>query len=229
MATFDIKSPGAQKLLLSVLLAGGALGVYFSTHLVPWTFPSGSEKIADLKSQYEQKSAELARARASVADLPRFEAEYEQLHQRWEMASELLPTERQLPTLLRKITLAGQQTGITFTMFRPGPVQPSDYHTEMPIQVSVSGDYHSVGSFLAELANMRRIVTVSNLKLTSNSKNDGTGSTVAEFTASAYSLNTTPAAGAVTTATASAGDPSKAGTAPAAGDQKKGDKNGRKS
>src|SRR5215510_8831175 len=226
MATFDIKSPGAQKLLLAILLAGGAVDVYFGTHLLPWTFPSGSEQIAEMKSQYEQKSAELARARASVADLPRFEAEYEQLHQRWEMASELLPTERQLPTLLRKITLAGQQTGITFTMFRPGSVQPSDYHTEMPISVSVSGDYHSVGSFLAELANMRRIVTVTNLKLTTNNKNDGTGSTVAEFTASAYSLNTTPA-GAATTTTVSAGDPSK-GATPAAGDQKKGDKNGRK-
>jgi type IV pilus assembly protein PilO len=225
MATFDLKSPGAQKLLLAVLLAGGALGVYFSTHLLPWTFPKGSEKIADLKSQYEQKSAELARARASVADLPRFEAEYDQLHQRWEMASELLPTERQLPTLLRKITLAGQQTGVTFTMFRPGAVQPSDFHTEMPIAVSVSGDYHAVGSFLAELANMRRIVTVSNLKLITNAKNDGTGSTVAEFTASAYSLNTAPAAG---TTTASVGDPSKAGTTPATGD-KKGEKNGRKS
>src|SRR6185369_14308103 len=222
MATFDIKSPGAQKLLLAILLAGGALGVYFGTHLLPWTFPKGSEHIADLKSQYEQKSAELARARASVADLPRFEAEYEQLHQRWEMASELLPTERQLPTLLRKITLAGQQTGVTFTMFRPGAVQPSDYHTEMPIAVSVAGDYHSVGSFLAELANMRRIVTVSNLKLTTNNKNDGTGSTVAEFTASAYSLNTAPAA---TTATASTGS-TPSGAAPAA-DQKKGDKNGR--
>src|SRR5262245_27763189 len=225
MATFDIKSPGAQKLLLAIILAGGALGVYFGTHLLPWTFPKGSERIADLKSQYEQKSAELARARASVADLPRFEAEYDQLHQRWEMASELLPTERQLPTLLRKITLAGQQTGVTFTMFRPGAVQPSDYHTEMPIAVSGSGDYHAVGSFLAELANMRRIVTVSNLKLTTNNKVDGTGSTVAEFTASAYSLNTAPAAG---TTTASTGDPSKAGATPASGD-KKGDKNGRKS
>jgi type IV pilus assembly protein PilO len=226
MATFDIKSPGAQKLLLAVLLAGGALGVYFGTHLLPWTFPKGSEKIADLKSQYEQKSAELARARASVADLPRFEAEYEQLHQRWEMASELLPTERQLPTLLRKITLAGQQTGVTFTMFRPGAVQPSDFHTEMPISVSVAGDYHSVGSFLAELANMRRIVTVSNLKLITNAKNDGAGSTTAEFTASAYSLNTSPTASATTV---SAGDPSKAGAAPASDDQKKGEKNGRKS
>jgi hypothetical protein len=72
---------------------------------------------------------------------------------------------------------------------------------------------------------MRRIVTVTNLKLTTNNKNDGTGSTTAEFTASAYSLNTSPAS---PTSTASVGDPSKAGAAPA-GDQKKGDKNGRKS
>jgi Tfp pilus assembly protein PilO len=194
MATFDIKSPGVQKLLLAMLLAGGALGIYFSTHLVSWTFPSGSEKIADLKSQYEQKSAELARARASVADLPRFEAEYEQLHQRWEMASELLPTERQLPTLLRKITLAGQQTGVTFTMVRPGAVQPSDFHTEMPIAVSVAGDYHAVGSFLAELANLRRIITVSNVKLKANGGNDPLQTTSVEFTASAYSLNTAPVA-----------------------------------
>ncbi len=209
MATFDLKSPALQKLLLAILLCGGSLGVYFSTRLLPWTFPSGGARIAELKSQYEQKSAELARARASVADLPRFEAEYEQLHQRWEMASELLPAERQLPTLLRKITLAGQQTGITFTLFRPGAMKPSDYHTEMPISVAVSGDFHSVGSFLAELSNMRRIVTVTNLKLTTNSKNDGAGTTVAEFTASAFSLNTAP-------------------VTPAA-DTKKGDKNGRKS
>jgi len=191
MATFDIKSPGAQKLLLSVLLAGGALGVYFSTHLVPWTFPSGSEKIADLKSQYEQKSAELARARASVADLPRFEAEYEQLHQRWELAAELLPTDRQLSTLLRKITLAGEQTGVQFVMFKPGGQRPSEYHTELPVQISVTGPYHNVGSFLAELANLRRIVTVSGLHLASSAKPED-GTTTAEFTASAYSLNTTP-------------------------------------
>lgn len=209
MANFDLKSPAVQKLLLAILLSGGALGVYFFSGLVPWTFPKGNAHISELKSQYEQKSAELARARASVADLPRFEAEYEQLHQRWELASELLPAERQLPTLLRKITLAGQQTGITFTLFRPGAMKPSDYHTEMPISVAVSGDYHAVGSFLAELSNMRRIVTVSNLKLTTNNKNDGAGTTVAEFTASAFSLNTAPAA--------------------PAGDAKKGDKNGRKS
>jgi len=225
MANVDLKNPAVQKTLLAVLAAGGMLGVFFFTHLVPFGYPNQKERLNALQADYEKKSTELARARTTVADLPRFEREYEQLHQKWSLAAELLPADRQLSALLRKITLAGQQTGVTFTMFRPGAVQPSDYHTEMPIAVSVAGDYHSVGSFLAELANMRRIVTVSNLKLTTNQKNDGTGSTVAEFTASAYSLNTAPAPNA----TASTGDPTKAGATPAAGDQKKGDKNGRKS
>jgi hypothetical protein len=52
---------------------------------------------------------------------------------------------------------------------------------------------------------------VSNLKLTTNNKNDGAGTTTAEFTASAYSLNTAPAA-----------------TSTSPDNTKKGDKNGRK-
>ncbi len=208
MANLDLKSPAVQKLMLAILLACGALGIFYFTHLAPFGFQNGNDKYAVLKSDYEKKSSELARARASVADLPRFEAEYDQLHQRWELASELLPTDRQLSTLLRKITLAGQQTGVHFVMFRPNGLRPSEYHTELPVSISVTGQYHDVGSFLAELANLRRIVTVSNLKLTNNMKPDG-GTTSAEFVASAYSLNTTPI--------------------PQATDAKKGESHGRKS
>jgi type IV pilus assembly protein PilO len=169
------------------------LGVFYFTHLVPFGFANNREHIASLRAEYDKKSSELARARASVADLPRFEAEYEQLHQRWELAAELLPTDRQLSTLLRKITLAGQQTGVQFVMFKPNGQRPSEYHTELPVQISVTGPYHNVGSFLAELANLRRIVTVSGLHLASCAKQED-GTTTAEFTASAYSLNTSPVA-----------------------------------
>lgn len=189
MANIDLKSAAFQKLMLAVLLAGGALGVYFFTHLVPFGFANNNEKMAGLRGEYEKKSTELARARASVADLPRFEAEYEQLHQRWELAAELLPTDRQLSTLLRRITLAGQQTGVRFAMFKPNGQKPQEYHTELPINIQVQGGYHQVGSFLAELANLRRIVTVSNLRLVTNPKTDD-GTTTADFTASAFSLNT---------------------------------------
>ena len=161
----DLKSPVQQKIILSALLAVGVLSVFFFTHFLPFNFPNQTERIDGLKSEYEKKSTELARARATVADLPRFEAEYEQLHQRWSLAAELLPTDRQVAALLRKITLAAQQTGVRFVTFRPSGPKNEQYYTEMPLQITVNGGYHQIGSFLAELANLRRIITVSNVKL----------------------------------------------------------------
>ena len=200
MAGLDLKNQAVLKIILSVVLAVFVLAVFFFTHFLPFGYPNGRDRLTSLKAEYEKKSTELARARAAVADLPRFEAEYELLHQRWAMAAELLPTERQLAVLLRKISLAGQQTGVTFVMFKPAPARAETYYTTMPIDIMVFGGYHQVGSFLAELANLRRIVTVSNMRLTSNTKGDGLATTSASMTASAYSLiaNPTPAPAPVT-------------------------------
>jgi type IV pilus assembly protein PilO len=194
MANLDLKNQTVLKIILSVLLAVGVLGVFFFTHFLPFGYPNQRDQMNTLKSDYEKKSTELARARAAVADLPRFEAEYELLHDRWTTASELLPTERQLAVLLRKISLAGQQTGVSFVMFKPGPSRVETYYTALPVDITVFGGYHQVGSFLAELANMRRIVTVSNIRLVTNTKGDGLASTSASLTASAYSLNNNAAA-----------------------------------
>jgi len=182
--------------VLSVLLSGGLLAIFFCTHFLPFGYPNQQERLTTLKTDYERKSTELARARATVADLPRFEAEYDQQHDRWLLAGELLPTDRQLASLLRRITLAGQETGVQFMLFRPSAAKSETYYTEMPVQIAVTGGYHQVGSFLAELANLRRIVTVSSVRLKTNANLAGNtlSSTSADFTASAYSLNTAPAA-----------------------------------
>lgn len=194
MPNLDLKNPMVQKTVLSVLLSGGLLAVFFFTHFLPFNYPNQQEKIGVLKTDLERKSTELARARTTVADLPRFEAEYEQLHDRWMLAAELLPTDRQLGSLLRKITLAGQETGVQFGRFKPSAPKTETYYTEMPVQISVSGGYHQVGSFLAELANLRRIVTVTDMRLKTNPGLSGNplATTAIEVTASAYSLNTSP-------------------------------------
>ena len=190
MVKIDLKNPAVQKIALSALLGIGVLAVFFMTHFLPFGYPGQREKLTALKSEYEKKSTELQRARSTVSDLPRFEAEYGRLHDRWVSAAELLPTERQVAVLLRRITLAAQQTGVEFVVFRPSDARTDQNYTELPLQLSVYGGYHQVGSFVAELSNMQRIITVSNLQLKTNTKTDNPTATVsAEFTASAYSLN----------------------------------------
>src|SRR5437867_5374951 len=151
-----LKNPVIQEIVLSGILVLVALGVFFCTHFLPFSFPNQRDRLVSLKSEYDKKSTELARARATVSDLPRFEAEYDRLHERWVKAAELLPTDQQVPVLLRKITLAAQQTGVEFVVFRPNEPKVQEHYTELPLQIGVCGGYHQIGSFVAELSNMRR-------------------------------------------------------------------------
>jgi type IV pilus assembly protein PilO len=199
MPSIDIKSPAVQKALLCLVAGTSLLAVFFFTHFLPFGFPNQREKIEALKGDYEKKATELSRARATVADLPRFEAEYARLHERWTEAAELLPTERQLPVLMRRITLSAQQNGVNFMAFRPGGPKAEQHYTETPIHLSVYGDYHQIGSFMADLANMRRIVTVGDVQLKTNTRGKTSATTSADFTASAYHLTTTPATPAAAT------------------------------
>lgn len=188
----NLRDSRVQGGIISGLLGAGALYVFFATTYVPFTYPVNDGKIKELKADFEKKSNDLARARQSVADLPRFQAEFAALHERYEMAAELLPTEKEMPGILRRITLAGQQCGVEFESFRPDPEVVKEHYVEIPIQLDVHGGYHEVGQFLAELSNMKRIMKISNLQLTANPKaeeEDGGGTTSARLTVTAYTLD----------------------------------------
>jgi type IV pilus assembly protein PilO len=199
MASFNLRDPRVQGGIITGLLGAGALYVFFATSYVPLTYPVNDAQIKVLKADFEKKSNDLARARQSVADLPRFQAEFAALHERYEMAAELLPTDKEMPGILRRITLAGQQCGITFESFRPDPEVTKDHYLEVPIQLDIHGGYHEVGQFLAELSNMKRIMKISNLQLMANNKSsegDDGGSTSARLTVTAYTLDPNAAAAA---------------------------------
>ena len=41
-----------------------------------------------------------------------------------------------------------------------------DYYAELPIAIRVSGRYHDMGAFAADIANLSRIVTLHNVNIT---------------------------------------------------------------
>ena len=192
--SINLRDPQTRNLLLVGLLVGGGLYVFFATPLVPFGYQPTSQRITELKADFEKKSSDLARARQAVADLPRFQAEFAALHERYELASELLPLEKEFPGLLRKLTLTGQQAGIEFQMVQPEPIIEQGNYSALPIRITVHGGYHQIGQFLAQIANMRRIVNVTNLAIASQQSAESAATCEASFTATAYILNANPAA-----------------------------------
>jgi type IV pilus assembly protein PilO len=76
-----------------------------------------------------------------------------------------LPGKAEMDALLSDINTAGLGRGLQFELFRPGQVVVKDYYAELPIAIKVTGRYHDIGAFAADVANLSRIVTLHNMNI----------------------------------------------------------------
>jgi len=79
-----------------------------------------------------------------------------------------LPGKAEMDALLSDINQAGLGRGLQFELFRPGQSVVKDYYAELPIALRVSGRYHDVGAFAADVANLSRIVTLHDISIEGN-------------------------------------------------------------
>ncbi|MBD3162170.1 MAG: type 4a pilus biogenesis protein PilO [Candidatus Eisenbacteria bacterium] len=184
----SLREPKAQKIVLIAILGGAVLYAYFLTDLVPFTYKAGAAELDELTTEYTKLSSDLTKARQAVNSLPYLEKEFELLHEKWSRAQRLLPDEQETASLLRAVTLLGDQSGVDFLLFRPMVPTPAQYYTEHPVEVKVEGGYHEVATFLSELANMERILTVRGLTVAVPKGNESEEPTVASFTATTFTL-----------------------------------------
>jgi type IV pilus assembly protein PilO len=184
----DLKDPKTQKTFIGIVLLAAVIYFYFFAPFLPFGFRAQAARYGELRQEYDKLTSDLSKARQMVNDLPKLRKEYEELHSGWLMAKELLPEQKEVASLLSKVTIAGQQAGVKFTLFKPMPPKDREYYIEYPVEVSVVGGYHEAAAFLSEIANLSRIVNVSKLKIVTYEKGDVEETVQATFVASAYTL-----------------------------------------
>ncbi len=96
-----------------------------------------------------------------------------------------LPGKAEMDALLSDINQAGLGRGLQFELFRPGQVEVKEYYAELPISIRVTGRYHDIGSFAADVANLSRIVTLHNLNIVAAPK-DTSGTLAMDAVARTY-------------------------------------------
>jgi type IV pilus assembly protein PilO len=96
-----------------------------------------------------------------------------------------LPGKAEMDALLSDINQAGLGRGLQFELFRPGQVVVKDYYAELPIAIKVSGRYHDIGAFAADVANLSRIVTLHGISIVAG-KDAAAGVLTMEATARTY-------------------------------------------
>lgn len=113
---------------------------------------------------------ELREAKKQAANKEKFEKQFQKTQERFLETADMLPSEKEIPQLLKDISALGQNAGLDFLSFKPGKDKPKDFYAEIPININVRGPYHNMGFFLDQVSKLDRIVTVSNIKLSSPKK-----------------------------------------------------------
>jgi len=111
-----------------------------------------------LRTDYQKKVA-------LAANLELLKKQREQVQQYVLLLEKQLPSKAEMDALLSDINQAGLGRSLQFELFRPGQISVKDYYAELPIAVRVTGRYHDMGAFAADVANLSRIVTLNNLAI----------------------------------------------------------------
>jgi type IV pilus assembly protein PilO len=77
-----------------------------------------------------------------------------------------LPNKAQMDALLVDINQAGLSRGLQFELFKPAPAESArEFYAELPISLKVTGNYHDMGGFAADVGQLPRIVTLNNVQI----------------------------------------------------------------
>lgn len=181
----DMKQPGQWPPLpkLAVWLLATAVVVVLAWVLVLSTAQEELEaeraREPGLKEQYRNRLAQ-------AVNLTELRKQKQQVEEYVTQLEKQLPGKADMDALLSDINQAGLGRGLQFELFRPGQVQVKDYYAELPITIRVSGRYHDIGAFAADIANLSRIVTLQNIAIGPLQARDSGGLLAMDATAHTY-------------------------------------------
>ncbi|OIN91425.1 MAG: pilus assembly protein PilO [Comamonadaceae bacterium CG1_02_60_18] len=116
------------------------------------------EQEVKLRDEYKVKLGK-------AVNLGTLKKQREQVQQYVTQLEKQLPSKAEMDALLSDINQAGIGRSLQFDLFRPGQVAVRDYYAELPISLRVTGRYHDIGSFAADISNLSRIVTLNNMTI----------------------------------------------------------------
>ncbi|MCP4342814.1 MAG: type 4a pilus biogenesis protein PilO [Desulfobulbaceae bacterium] len=132
-----------------------------------------AKKIQNLDQQKVSLNKQIQTVKLQAANLAKFEKELKEAEIQFLETAALLPKEKEIPKLLKDISALGRNAGLDFLTFKPLADIPRDFYAEIPVTINVRGPYHNMGYFFDQVSKLTRIVSVTNVKMSSPKKEGG--------------------------------------------------------
>lgn len=153
-----LERPTSQKLIILgvsvIVVAGLCWQMLISSKL---------KSRADETEAVLQLETNIATERRLVATLDKARIKMQELDALYQRVIRELPDQSEVSELLEKISNKTRETGLELNLFKRKDDIPREFFAEVPVAVSITGNFHQVATFFDEVARLSRIVNVTNI------------------------------------------------------------------
>lgn len=109
--------------------------------------------------------ADVSKGVATAKQLPQFQAQVRELESRLENLRQVLPEEKDVADILRRIQSLATKSSLAIQRFQPGKVVQQKLYAEIPYKVQAEGTYHNLGEFFDQISKFPRIINVGEISI----------------------------------------------------------------
>ena len=161
----SFKDVGNWPILPKVLVLGTmfilivAAGAFFDWKDQYETLDRAEAEEAALRTQYTEK-------KAKAINFDAYRQQLAEVEQSFGALVKQLPTRSEIDALRPDINQAGLARRIVVELFKPAPQERmADFYAELPIAIKITGNYHDMGAFASDVAQLPRIVTLNDVAI----------------------------------------------------------------
>lgn len=153
-----LERPKAQKFAILGVTIILIVALYYSFLFVP-----RSDEMAKLADSVEIARNEKTVKGQKAANLPRLQKDLLQLEAELKKAVAQLPDKKEIADLLSSISAKALQSGLDVLLFRPRAETYQEFYAEIPVDITVKGNFHNTVSFFDEVGRLHRLINIDNI------------------------------------------------------------------
>ena len=177
------KLPWYGQVALFVVLSIGLIGGFYWFYVVPTQaeMVTREQRLASLR-------IDIAKGSATANQLNQFRQQVAELEARLESLKAVLPEQKDVADLLRRIQTLATQSNLAIRGFKPAPSVTKQLHMEWPIALQLDGTYHNLAMFFDRVSKFSRIINVNNIVIRAKDKPEPTSTISVECMATTFVL-----------------------------------------
>ncbi len=146
-----------EKVLVVIIIIVFPLFLFYQFYYV-----KVKDKINILKDDIKKLELEIEKYRQISQRFKILEAQLTQRREFLERIKKILPSEKEIPEILKKVSDLTKKNNLEVITFKPGKEISQDYYQIIPIEMTLQGRFKNVIEFFNDIESIERLIVLNN-------------------------------------------------------------------